>query len=87
MLSTDVFDQVTDNPGICVQPSWLAEDVKSSSFSFVPQQSGLSVGVQYNGRHDGLSQQEAHRVMHALPHAFHNQHQGDIQLSASSCLL
>ena len=30
MLSTDVFDQVTDNPGTSVQPSWLAEDVKSS---------------------------------------------------------
>ena len=29
-----MFDQVTDNPGISVQPSWLAEDVKSSrSFS------------------------------------------------------
>jgi len=31
MLSTDVFDQVTDNPGTSVQPNWLAEDVKSSS--------------------------------------------------------
>ena len=30
MLSTDVFDQVTDNPGTSVQPSWLAEDVRSS---------------------------------------------------------
>ena len=27
-LVTDVFDQVTDNPGTSVQPSWLAEDVK-----------------------------------------------------------
>ena len=25
-----VFDQVTDNPGTSVQPSWLTEDVKSS---------------------------------------------------------
>ncbi len=29
LASTDVFDQVTDNPGTSVQPSWLAEDVKS----------------------------------------------------------
>jgi len=26
-LSTDVFDQVNDNPGTSEQPSWLAEDV------------------------------------------------------------
>lgn len=26
----DVFDQVTDNPGTSVQPSWLAEDNSSS---------------------------------------------------------
>ena len=30
MKNADVFDQVTDNPGTSVQPSWLAEDVKSS---------------------------------------------------------
>ena len=26
-MSTNVFDQDTNNPGICVQPSRLAEDV------------------------------------------------------------
>ncbi len=39
--STDVFDQVIDNPGTSVQPSWLAEDVKSSS-------SSMRVRKQYN---------------------------------------
>ncbi len=29
-VGTDGFDQVTDNPGTSVPPSWLAEDVKSS---------------------------------------------------------
>ncbi len=33
MINADVFDQVIDNPGTSVQPSWLAEDVKSSSSS------------------------------------------------------
>ncbi len=26
-LVTDVFDQVNDDPGTSVKPSWLAEDV------------------------------------------------------------
>ena len=31
MLSTDVFGQVTVNPGTSVQPSWLAEVVNPPS--------------------------------------------------------
>ncbi len=31
MLSAGVFDQMNDNPGTSVQPSWLAEDVNPPS--------------------------------------------------------
>ena len=32
--SADIFDQVTDNPGTSVQPSWLAEDVNPLSLLY-----------------------------------------------------
>ena len=32
-MSICAFDQVTDNPGTSVQPSWLAEDLKILSLS------------------------------------------------------
>jgi hypothetical protein len=31
MLSNNVNDQFTDNPGMSLKPSWVAEHVKSSS--------------------------------------------------------
>ena len=47
MINADVFDQVIDNPGTSVQPSWLAEDVKSSSSSVPKGVAALSTGTKY----------------------------------------
>ncbi len=38
LLASDVFDQVVGNPGTSVQPSCLAEDVKSSSLQHTLRQ-------------------------------------------------